>query len=47
MGKYDEVQVWCGKDFDTESSLCFGYTYEGEEEPTLLFFADGMMEEKF
>jgi len=47
MGKFDEVQIWCGKGFDTEGSICFGYTYEGEEEPTLLFFNDGLKEEKF
>ena len=47
IGKFDEVQIWCGKGFDTEGSICFGYTYEGEEEPTLLFFNDALKEEKF
>ena len=47
VGKFDEIQIFAGKGFDTEASLMFMYTYEGEENPTCLFLLDGLKEEKF
>ena len=31
MGKFDEMQIFCGESNDTEASLCFSYTKDGEE----------------
>ena len=45
--KYEEVQTFCGQGFDTEGALCFAYTYEGEEEPTMLYLLAGLKDEKF
>ena len=47
MGKFDEMQIFVGESMDTEASLCFAYTKDGETDPTFLFFRDGMKEEKF
>ena len=47
MGKFDEMQIFTGKSIDTEASLCFAYTMDGEVDPTFLYFNDGMKEEKF
>ena len=47
VSKFDEVQIYAGKEFDTEAGLMFSYTYEGEENPTFLMLVDGMKEEKF
>ena len=47
MGKFDEMQIFAGQSVDTEASLAFAYTMDGEVDPTFLFFADGMKEEKF
>jgi len=47
MGKFDEMQIFTGKSIDTDASLCFAYTMDGEVDPTFLFFNDGMIEEKF
>ena len=47
MGKFDEMQIFVGKSMDTEASLAFAYTMDGEVDPTFLFFNDGMKEEKF
>ena len=47
VGRFDEFQIYCGTSFDTDAGLGFSYTIDGEEDPTFLFFADGMKEEKF
>ena len=47
MGKFDEFQIFAGQSMDVEASLAFAYTKDGEENPTFLFFNDGMKQEKF
>lgn len=47
IGKFDEMQVFCGKSFDTEASICFCWTKDGEEDPTFLYLPHTMKEEKF
>ena len=47
VGRFDEFQIYCGTSFDTEAGLGFSYTIDGEEDPTFLFFNDGMKIEKF
>ena len=47
MGKFDEMQVFVGENMDTEASIAFAYNADGEADPTFLFFADCMREEKF
>jgi len=32
---------------DTEGALAFAYSVDGEIDPTFLFFADGLRQEKF
>ena len=47
MGRFDEFQIFAGQSMDTEASLAFAYTKDGEENPTFLFFNDAMKQEKF
>ena len=47
VGKYDEMQIFTGTNYDTEAGLAFSYTKDGETEPVFLFFNDGMKEEKY
>lgn len=47
ISKFDEMQVFCGKSFDTEASICFCWTKDGEEDPTFLYLPHTMKEEKF
>ena len=47
MEKFDEMQIFSGVNFDTEAGLGFSYTKDGEEEPVIMFFNDGLKEEKF
>merc|ERR1719313_945110 len=47
MGKFDEMQIFVGESMDTEASLCFAYTKDGETDPTFLYFNDGYTQEKF
>ena len=47
MEKFDEMQIFSGENYDMEAGLVFSYTKDGEEEPVMLYFADGMKEEKF
>jgi len=47
MEKFDEMQIFVGESMDTEASLAFSYTKDGESEPTFLFLVDGCKEEKF
>ena len=47
VGQFDEFQFFMGQSGDPEAGLGFAYYAEGESEPTFLFFADGMKEEKF
>ena len=47
MEKFDEMQIFTGENYDTEAGLAFSYTKEGETEPIIMFFNDGMKEEKF
>ena len=47
MDKFDEFQIFSGQGMDTEASLAFAYTIDGEENPTFLFFNDAMKQEKF
>jgi len=48
MAKFDEMQIWIGESLDTENAgLGFSYNKDGEENPTFMFFADGLVLEKF
>jgi len=47
VGKFDEMQIFVGESCDTEASMCFSYTKDGETEPVFLYFADCMKEEKY
>ncbi len=47
MGRFDEFQIFLGENMDTEGALAFAYTVDGEVDPTFLFFADGLRQEKF
>ena len=47
MGKFEEFQIYAGPGLDTEASLCFSYTKDGEENPTFMYFNDAMIGEKF
>ena len=47
IGKFDEMQIFTGASYDTDASLAFAYTMDGEIDPTFLFFNDCMKEEKF
>ena len=47
VGKYDEMQIFAGTNYDTEAGLAFSYTKDGEVEPVFLFFQDGYKVEKF
>ena len=47
VGKFDEMQIFMGESSDSEASICFAYNKDGEIDPTFLFFADCMKEEKF
>ena len=47
IGKFDEMQIFTGTNYDTEAGLAFSYTKDGESEPTFLFLVDGCKEEKF
>jgi hypothetical protein len=47
VGKFDEMQIFTGPSFDTEASLAFAYTKDGETDPTFMFFHDAMKLEKF
>ena len=47
IGKWDEMQVWTGSSSDFEAGLAFCYNKDGDVDPTFMFFADGMKEEKF
>jgi len=47
-GRWDEFQVFTGKQFDMEGSIAFAYTKEESDDfPTFLLFVDSMKEEKF
>lgn len=45
--KFDEMQFFMGQSGDPEAGICFAYNKDDEVDPTFLFFADGMREEKF
>ena len=47
MGKFDEMQIFAGQSMETDASLAFAYTADGEEDPTFLFFNDALKQEKF
>tara|TARA_B100000768_G_C10937062_1_gene232091 strand:- start:63 stop:323 length:261 start_codon:yes stop_codon:yes gene_type:complete len=48
MAKFDEMQIWIGESLDTDNAgLAFSYNKDGEENPTFMFFADGLVLEKF
>ena len=48
LGKWDEMQVFCGESNDLEASFGFAYWADGETDgPTFLFFNDGLKEEKY
>ena len=47
MEKFDEIQIFVGKNSDTDASMAFSYTASGEEGPTFLFFVDCMKLEEF
>ena len=47
VGKFDEMQIFTGANFDTEAGMAFSYTKDGETEPVFLFFQDGCKVEKY
>ena len=47
MEKFDEMQIFVGESMDTEASMAFAYTKDGETDPTFLYMVDGYKEEKF
>ena len=47
MGKFDEMQIFMGQSSDSEASIAFAYTVEGETDPTFLFFNDCCNVKKF
>ena len=47
VGKFDEMQIFTGSNYDTEAGLAFSYTKDGEENPVFLFFNDGLRGEKY
>ena len=47
ISKWDEMQIFTGKSYDTDAGLCFAYTMDGEIDPTFMFFNDGMKGQKY
>jgi hypothetical protein len=47
IAKFDEVQFWCGSKFDTEGSMGFSWTMDGEVDPTFFFLCDLLKQEKY
>lgn len=48
VAKYDEFQIYAGKDYNMEAGFAFSYQKEQEDAgPTFLFFADCLKQEKF
>ena len=47
ISRFDEMQFFMGESCDPNAGICFSYNKDGEVDPTFLFFADGMKEEKF
>ena len=47
IGKYDEMQVFVDEDFNTDGSIAFCWTKDGEEDPTFLYLPHTLKEEKF
>ena len=47
ISKFDEMQIFTGNSFDTESGLAFSYTKDGECEPVFMYFVDGLKGEKY
>ena len=47
VSRFDEMQIFMGQSMEAEAGLCFAYNKDDEIDPTFLFFADGMKEEKF
>ena len=48
LGKWDEMQIFCGESNDLEGAFGFAYWADGDTDgPTFLFFADGLKEEKY
>merc|ERR1712060_43930 len=48
VGKWSEMQIFCGEKMDYEGALCFAYQKNQEDEgPTAIFFKDGFKEMKY
>lgn len=48
VSKFDEVQIFVGKEFNTEGGYAYCYYVNQEDTgPTFFYFVDGMKEEKF
>ena len=47
VSKFSEMQFFMGQSMDPEAGICFAYNKDGEVDPTFMFFADGMREEKY
>lgn len=46
--KFDEVQIYTGREFNTEGGYAYCYYVDQSDAgPTFFFFVDGMKEEKF
>ena len=42
MENFEQMQIFTGENYDPEAGLAFSYTKDGEEQPVVLYFADGM-----
>ena len=42
VDNYAKIAIYTGKSGDVAAGLCFAYTKVDEEDPTFLFFLDGM-----
>ena len=47
VAKYDEFQIFCGENYDTEASLTFSYTPDGYENPVFIYMRPSFKETKF
>ena len=47
VGKIDEMQFFTGTSYDMDAGIALCYNKDGEADPTFLYFADALVEEKF
>ena len=47
VSKYAEFQIFCGENFNSDASLAFSFTPDGEENPVFYYLNPGMKAEKY